>query len=1127
MSETGVVDPISFTKAEDYFARLDTSGWICPEEVKSISVERPFKNDRGPWRGITIEFGGRGEGKLCQLQFIRPTMWRVRFDPTITQKSDYTDWNTITIVGDHCSTLIGQLDDHEGIQWKTTLEEGEATAAMVEAAASHRGNYVIGQVTSLYIYKHPFRIQAARVLKPASDLYPLPNVITTQAASSVKTVWQTSAKTFRYKAQGEHAVLKPVILDVVKAGHGEFVGWGEQGGSSFMKKPSYMNYFNSDNMQYQQVYNQGPKDPREPLYHSDPFWLDVNSSPAHMNVTATFVDNPSQISVDFGKNNAGFIKVGTKFGMMDFYIISGDTLRDIVRLYTTIIGRGELKPRYVLGNHQACYGYMNKSDLENVVNQYRGAKIPLDGLHIDVPLQKNFRTFTVNEETFPQPRAMFQWLKGRGIKCSTNITPVISANDLADSYDVPKEESYFLKDYRYTKNAPTDILQTKYMCYKGGDRAVVDPINHYARPDFTGDSGPHDRYKDSYDLADTYNTGKYYHGGVSYGYSDGTPGHYADLNNPVIQRWWGTQYKDLFDLGLEFVWQDMTTPAIGENYGDMKGLPSRLLLPFKDGTDGQASKFKLAIEAWAIYSYNLHRATYRGLARLKGRENKRNFILGRGSYVGMYRYAGLWTGDNASTWDFWRITVPQVLSIGLNGVSICGADTGGFEPSKDASGKEEKICNPELIIRWYVGSTFLPWLRNHYVSRQEKRKWFQEPYAYPKHWDEKHEEQNLQGQAWLYYGVKHITRYYIQLRYSLMQLLYDTMFENQFHGLPIARSMASPPPPPPFLILTDPQDTTFFNETQGFLDNQYVVGQDILVAPIMHGRQEPDVGWAEPAQRCPGLRHARGWGRDVYFPLRYSWYQSNLAPFPHQRTALGEHVYGGTVRHEMARIPEWDDHQLESEKAKSDRAAYPDVLLHYIREAGAIIPQVEVKDFIDTGTDRELNPITLHVYPHIWRGKNKKTYTTYLDDGVSCSSAPKDILRAKQMQTNMKRRIDRGQAHGGSGANRTATAGAHWGRDKYRAVKITHGKIVTRKITIHREHDDFPPKDYIGESYTVILWYEKEPFKSSLTYTSAPDTLNGQITFVKNDSLRAFVVTVEETLGDTQEIVLTFKEEKE
>jgi len=44
-------------------------------------------------------------------------------------------------------------------------------------------------------------------------------------------------------------------------------------------------------------------------------------------------------------------------------------------------------------------------------------------------------------------------------------------------------------------------------------------------------------------------------------------------------------------------------------------------------------------------------------------------------------------------------------------------------------------------------------------------------------------------QGWLYSSVEIICRYYVQLRYSLMQLLYDAMFENQIKGLPIARAM--------------------------------------------------------------------------------------------------------------------------------------------------------------------------------------------------------------------------------------------------------------------------------------------------------------------------------------------------
>lgn len=56
-------------------------------------------------------------------------------------------------------------------------------------------------------------------------------------------VWQTSPETFRYKLHDDHAMLKDIVLDVIKAGPGEFIGWGEQGGTGFMKKPTFMNYF--------------------------------------------------------------------------------------------------------------------------------------------------------------------------------------------------------------------------------------------------------------------------------------------------------------------------------------------------------------------------------------------------------------------------------------------------------------------------------------------------------------------------------------------------------------------------------------------------------------------------------------------------------------------------------------------------------------------------------------------------------------------------------------------------------------------------------------------------------------------------------------------------------------------
>ncbi|MCL2577293.1 MAG: hypothetical protein FWE27_04500 [Defluviitaleaceae bacterium] len=92
---------------------------------------------------------------------------------------------------------------------------------------------------------------------------------------------------------------------------------------------------------------------------------------------------------------------------------------------------------------------------------------------------------------------------------------------------------------------------------------------------------------------------------------------------------------------------------------------------------------------------------------MTGRDNKRNFIVGRGSYTGMHRFAALWTCDNSSNWDFLKINIAQILSLGM-----AGQDIGGFEREHDW----ENWADPELLIRRTAAGAFLPWFRNHYMG---------------------------------------------------------------------------------------------------------------------------------------------------------------------------------------------------------------------------------------------------------------------------------------------------------------------------------------------------------------------------------------------------------------------------
>src|SRR5215471_11774016 len=181
----------------------------------------------------------------------------------------------------------------------------------------------------------------------------------------------------------------------------------------------------------------------------------------------------------------------------------------------------------------------------------------------------------------------------------------------------------------------------------------------------------------------------------------------------------------------------------------------------------------------------------------------------------MQRFAGLWTGDSASSWDFLRINIPEVLNLGLSGVPISGCDIGGFAkgpvdgvnttfPNTGLSGTPFSsasvtggITNYELLTRWMQLGSFLPWYRNHYDGYNKQ---FQEPYAY--------------GEP-----VPTNCRHYVELRYRMMQVYYDAMYHWTQTGIPIVRA----------LLLNDPHDAGVY----GHLDDQFFVGDDFLVAPIL------------------------------------------------------------------------------------------------------------------------------------------------------------------------------------------------------------------------------------------------------------------------------------------------------
>lgn len=114
---------------------------------------------------------------------------------------------------------------------------------------------------------------------------------------------------------------------------------------------------------------------------------------------------------------------GALHGELDYYFFVGDHVAHVLNELTQLTGRTHLKPKYVFGYHQGGYGpsYNNKWSLLQVALQYREAKIPCDGMHVDVDFQNNYRTFTHSPTKFPNPKEFFNALHDWGYKVENKL----------------------------------------------------------------------------------------------------------------------------------------------------------------------------------------------------------------------------------------------------------------------------------------------------------------------------------------------------------------------------------------------------------------------------------------------------------------------------------------------------------------------------------------------------------------------------------------------------------------------------------------------------------------------------------------------------------------------------------
>ncbi|MFG6490935.1 alpha-xylosidase [Microbacterium sp. P03] len=189
-----------------------------------------------------------------------------------------------------------------------------------------------------------------------------------------------------------------------------------------------------------------------------------------------------------------------------------------------------------------------------------------------------------------------------------------------------------------------------------------------------------------------------------------------------------------------------------------------------------------------LYTQRYNRAVHDVLVQERGEGDA--VLFARSATAGGQSMPVHWGGDSTSTFVSMAETLRGGLSLALSGFAFWSHDIGGFEGTPDAA----------VFKRW----TAFGLLGSH--SRFHGSTSYRVPWIFD---DEAVE----------------VTRRFTQLKLSLMPYLWQAGIEASRSGTPVLRPM----------VLEFPDDPAV-----GYLDRQYMLGRDILVAPVFSERGDVD-----------------------------------------------------------------------------------------------------------------------------------------------------------------------------------------------------------------------------------------------------------------------------------------------
>jgi alpha-glucosidase len=248
-----------------------------------------------------------------------------------------------------------------------------------------------------------------------------------------------------------------------------YFGFGERSGP-LEKSGRRMRMLNLDCLGYD-------AETSDPLYKHFPFYITYNAT---FNVAyGVFYDNLATTIFDMGCELDNYYSPYRYYqaegGDVDYYLIYGPTIPEVVKKVAALTGRMTLPPRWSLGYLGSTMTYTEASNaqeqLKNFVDLCQQHQIPCDLFHLSSGYSTDEEgkryVFNWNLKKIPDPKGMVSYFHEGGIKLAANIKPALLTSH--PRYEDVKSLDAFIR--------AADVNKPELSAFWGGLGAHIDFTN--------------------------------------------------------------------------------------------------------------------------------------------------------------------------------------------------------------------------------------------------------------------------------------------------------------------------------------------------------------------------------------------------------------------------------------------------------------------------------------------------------------------------------------------------------------------------------------------------------------------------------------------------------------------------